>query len=250
MRSSDSIEMHSSWPWKRVRRSGKVVSSLEDFADEWVTKAIYHYRWTYDPDIEKAGKLLPLDRDLKLSDDAHAAASDFIIEDSYRNVLDILHAHLAQGDFLFGDRPGRTDFALYGQLKPLVWWDPTPMAIAVERASRAVNWIERVDDLSWLPVDGDIGWSALDDLEATVRDLLTEAGRTSAPFMLANDEALVSGADVIVCEIEGAEYRQGPFKYQGKCLQWLREAHADLAADDRARVDGVLAGTGCETLFA
>lgn len=242
---------------------------LEDFADEWVTKAMYHYRWTYEPDIEKAGQLLPLDRDLQLPDDAHTAAHDFvierqvsrralvgsttanapIIEASYRNVLDVLQAHLARRDFWFGDRPGRTDFALYGQLKPLLWWDPTPMAIAVERAPRAVNWIERIDDLAWWPIDGDAGWSTLAGLDGTVRDLLAEAGRTYAPFLLANDEALRTGADEVVCEIDGAEYRQGPFKYQGKCLQWLREAYADLDESDRTRVDTVLAGTGCETLL-
>jgi hypothetical protein len=52
------------------------------------------------------------------------------------------------------------------------------------------------------------------------------------------------------CEIDGAEYRQGAFTYQDKCLQWLREAYADLDADDRAHVDTVLAGTGCEALLA
>ena len=243
---------------------------LEDFADEWVTKAMYHYRWTYEPDIEKAGRLLPLDRNLQLPDEKHAAAHDFIIErqvsrrglvgsteantpiieESYHTVLDTLQVHLAQRDFLFGDRPGRSDFALYGQLKPLLWWDPTPISIAVERAPRAINWIERVDDLAWLPVDGDEGWSALDNLEHTVRDLLMEAGRTYAPFMLANDDALRSGTDEVVCAIDGAEYRQSPFKYQGKCLQWLREAYTGLDAHDRARVDAVLAGTGCEQLLA
>lgn len=243
---------------------------LEDFADEWVTKAMYHFRWTYEPDIEKAGVLLPLDRNLQLADDAHAAAHDFvierqvsrrtlvgstpantgIIEDSYRRLLDILQAHLARRDFLFGDRPGRTDFALYGQLKPLLWWDPTPMMIAVERAPRAINWVERVDDLAWWPVEGDEGWGTLDALGTTVHDLLAEAGRTYAPFMLANDEALRAGAAEVVCEIEGAEYRQGPFKYQGKCLQWVREAYAGLDAADRGRVDAALAGTGCEILLA
>lgn len=242
---------------------------LEDFADEWVTKAMYHFRWAYEPDTEQSGQLLPLDRNLQLPDEARAKAHDFIIErqvsrralvgstaantpiieQSYANVLDILQAHLAQRDFLFGDRPGRADFALYGQLKPLLWWDPTPRAIAVERAPRAVNWIERVDDLAWLPVDGDTGWSTLDGLAGTVGDLLIEAGRTYVPFMLANDEALQSGADEVVCVIDDSEYRQGPFKYQAKCLEWLREAYADLDADDRTRVDAVLANTGCAALF-
>ncbi|HAS11500.1 MAG TPA: glutathione S-transferase, partial [Acidimicrobiaceae bacterium] len=88
---------------------------LEDYADEWVTKAMYHYRWTYDPDIEKAGRLLPLDRDLHLGDEQLRGAHDFIIErqvsrralvgsteanlpiieGSYERLLDLLQAHLA-----------------------------------------------------------------------------------------------------------------------------------------------------------
>ena len=67
--------------------------------------------------------------------------------------------------------------------------------------------------------------------------------------MIANAEALMSGSDEMVCDIEGSEYRQGPFGYQGKCLQWLRESYAALTDVDRERVDTVLAGTGCEVLF-
>ena len=130
---------------------------LEDFADEWVTKMMYHYRWAYDADIEKAGQLLPLDQNLQLPDEQRVQAHDFIIErqvsrralvgstdanapiieGSYENLLDILQAHLARRTFLFGDRPGRADFAMYGQLKPMLWWDPTPVGIAVERAPRS-----------------------------------------------------------------------------------------------------------------
>ncbi len=51
------------------------------------------------------------------------------------------------------------------------------------------------------------------------------------------------------CEIDGQEYRQGPFAYQGKCLAWLREQYAALGSADRAAVDALLAGTGCEPLL-
>ena len=80
--------------------------------------------------------------------------------------------------------------------------------------------------------------------------LLAEAGRSYAPFMVANAEAVMSGADEVVCEIDGQTYRQGPFKYQGKCLEWLRADYAALPIDARSRVDAVLAGTGCEVMFA
>jgi glutathione S-transferase len=243
---------------------------LEDFADEWVTKAMYHYRWTYDADIEKAGLLLPLDRNLQAPDDQLAKAHDFIIErqvgrralvgstdqnqpileGSFERLLDILQEHLANQMFLFGKRPARSDVAMYGQLKPMLWWDPTSTALASARAPRVVNWIERVDDLSSWPVaDEQGGWDATDALAPTVRRLLEEAGRTYAPFMIGNAEALQSGADEMSCSIDGATYSQGPFGYQGKCLMWLREQYAALADDERADVDGLLAGTGCEILF-
>ena len=122
------------------------------------------------------------------------------------------------------------------------------MAVALERAPKAINWVDRVDDLSWLPVDGDDGWASLDALPSATTKLLHEIGATYAPFLVANAKALMSGADEVSCEITGGTYRQAPFKYQGKCLQWLREAYAALSDTDRERVDGVLAGTGCEIL--
>lgn len=242
---------------------------LEDFADEWVSKIMYHYRWVNPADTEKSGRLLPYDGNLQLDDETAAFAHDrFIerqvsrramigstdenaaaIEDSYLRTLDILQAHLGHHDFFFGTRPSRTDFGLFGQLTPLLWWDPTPTAIAVERAPRAVMWIQWLDDLAWWHVpDETAGWFDADDLPATTLDLLAEAGRTYAPFMVANAAALDAGADELECEIDGRPYRQAPFTYQGKCLAWIRDEHAALSDNDRQRVDRVLAGTGCEGL--
>jgi hypothetical protein len=67
--------------------------------------------------------------------------------------------------------------------------------------------------------------------------------------MVANARALRSGATEVVCRIDDHEYRQAPFAYQGKCLGWVREQHASLSPTDRAVVDGLLAGTGCEQLL-
>jgi hypothetical protein len=50
--------------------------------------------------------------------------------------------------------------------------------------------------------------------------------------------------------IAGQPWVQKPFPYQGKCLRWLRESYAALSDSDRRAVDGILAGSGCETLFA
>jgi glutathione S-transferase len=246
-----------------------VDALVEDYGDEWVTKAMYHYRWAYEADIDKAGRLLPLSQDLQMDSDQQQRSYQYIttrqigrralvgstdenrpiIEGSYERLLDLLTQLFSTQDFLLGARPGRGDFGVFGQLSQLVKWDPTPMEIAATRAPKVIHWVDRMDDLSWLPVDGDTGWTRLEALPAATTQLLHEIGRTYAPFMIANAEALSSGADEVVCQVEGGTYRQAPFKYQGKCLEWLRADHRALADDDRARVDAVLAGTGCEALF-
>ena len=249
---------------------------IEDYGDEWITKAMYHYRWAYQDDIDKAGNLLPVSRDLQLNSDQAQQSYDFItnrqitrrelvgstelnqpiIEGSYVRLLELLTQLFATNDFLLGDRPGRGDFGIFGQLTQLAKWDPTPMAIAAKRAPKVINWVDRMDDASWLPVEGDQGWASLDALPQATTLLLSEIGRTYAPFMAANAHALVAGEDEVVCDItsvdgqSSATYRQGPFKYQAKCLQWLREAYQALSDIDRSRVDTVLAGTGCEPLVA
>ena len=248
---------------------------IEDYADEWLTKAMYHYRWAYEADIDKAGKLLPVSRNLQLTSDQSQQMYDWItkrqigrralvgstdwntplIEGSYVRLLRIMQARFANGDFMLGDRPGRGDFGLYGQLTQLTGWDPTAVSVAVAEGPKVINWVQRMDDLSWLPVDDEDGWDSLDNLDPATTDLLAEIGSTYAPFMVANARALMAGADEVVCEIGPPggplkEYRQGPFKYQGKCLQWLREAYTALTDNDRARVDTVLNSTGCEQLVA
>ena len=243
---------------------------LEDYGDEWVTKQMFHYRWWYADAVAKAGKLLPLDLDEQMPAETLARSTSYItsrqqgrmalvgcteanrpvIERSYQRLLDLLDVHLARLPYLFGSRPGRGDFGIFGQLSQLVGWDPESARVAIDRASRVVHWVNVTDDLSWLPVDGDDGWVDADSIPDTVTALLHEAGRTYAPFLVANAAALASGADEVVCDIDGNEFRQGPFAYQGKCLGWLRAARDALDPGTRAGVDRVLDGTGCEQLFA
>ena len=122
------------------------------------------------------------------------------------------------------------------------------MALARELAPRVMAWVDVVDDLSGLEV-GDDGWAGRDDLGPTFAAILHEIGRTYAPFMVANAEAFDNGDDQVRCTIDGREYWQTPFAYQRKCLRWIREEYDTLADPDRAFVDTMLAGTGCEVLL-
>ena len=242
---------------------------LEDYGDEWLTKAMFHYRWVYAPDIEKAGAVLPLWARVNLPNETVAAASKMIrdrqidrlyvvgsnqptgpvIEASYRRLLQALDAHLQRQPFLLGQRPATADFALYGQLTQLALFDPTPTAVTVAEAPRVVAWCEGIEDLSGRSASDD-DWTVRDALPDTLLALLTEVGRVYAGFLLANAAALESGAEQVECEIDGRKWVQKPFPYQGKCLRWLREQYGALGAEDRRFVAGVLAGTGCEALFA
>ena len=242
---------------------------LEDYADEWLTKPMFHYRWAYEPDIARAAAILPRWSRTDLPDDRYADLGKTfaerqigrlrvvgsnettapLIEDSYRRLLRLLDAHLAGSRFVMGGRPGAADFGLFGQLTQLTGFDPTPAAIALDLAPRVVAWIDVVDDLSGLePSDGD--WTSRDDVPKTLRALLAEVGRVYVPFLLANAAALERGAKQVECSIDGRSWVQQPFPYQGKCLRWLREAHTALAPDDRRAADALLRGTGCERLFA
>jgi hypothetical protein len=50
--------------------------------------------------------------------------------------------------------------------------------------------------------------------------------------------------------VDGQPWTQAPFPYQAKCLKWLREGREALPDAARAKVDAVLAPTGCGALFA
>jgi glutathione S-transferase len=242
---------------------------LEDYADEWLTKAMFHYRWRFAPDVAKASAVLPrwrrtdqpesqalelgrvfADRQIRrLGVVGSNATTAAVIEESYRRLLRLLAMQLERSRFVLGGRPGAADFGLFGQLTQLAGFDPTPTGVALELAPRVVAWVEVVEDLSGLePGDGD--WTTRDAIPETLRELLGEIGRVYAPFLLANADALARGAEVVECTIDSQIWVQRPFPYQGKCLQWLREGHAALTPDDRRAVDDVLAGTGCERLFA
>jgi len=242
---------------------------LEDYADEWLTKAMFHYRWAYPADVAKAAAILPRwFRPDQPEDQARAAGEMFakrqvdrlwvvgsnevtgpVIEESFERLLQLLDAHLTRARFLMGARPGAADFAVFGQLTQLVGFDPTPAAVALALAPRVVAWVDLVEDLSGLEPAED-GWTARDAIPDTLRALFEEVGRVYVPFLLANAAALASGAERVECTLAGRAWVQRPFPYQGKCLTWLREARDALSVDDRAVVDSVVKGTGCEDLFA
>ena len=241
---------------------------LEDFGDEWLTKAMFHYRWTYAADVRKAERILacwrgdPQDDPTLATTAAQVSSRQVprlryvgsnpttgpVIEAGYRRVLEAMEDHLRSHRFLMGGRPGASDFAVYGQLTQLTQFDPTPMALATDIAPRVCAWVLMVEDLSGLdPTEGD--WLDASHLPDSLLRLLREVGRLYAPLLLANARAIEAGAAEVQASVDGQPWVQQAFAYQAKCLAWLARDHQALDAGARATVDAALAGTGCEALF-
>jgi glutathione S-transferase len=242
---------------------------LEDYADEWLTKCMFHYRWYHEADATKARRVLPHAARTNVSDEEIAPVQKMVgerqigrlgvvgsndvtaevIEESYRRFLSVFDAQLQQSRFVFGSRPASSDFGLMGQLTCLALFDPTPSALTAERSPRVYAWTEIMEDLSGIE-PGDDDWSSVAELPDSLRALFAEVGHFHAPFLLANADAVERKAEKVETEIAGRPWVQKPFPYQKKCLGWLRESHAKLDSDARKTVDDFLDGTGCEVLFA
>lgn len=241
---------------------------IEDFGDEWLTKAMFHYRWAYAADIDKSARVLPnwsrgpaSDADLAQAGEMFAGrqiprlryvgsneVTGPVIEASYERFLDAFEEHLRHHRFLMGGRPGASDFAVFGQLTQLALFDPTPMAVTLARAPRVLAWTMTMEDLSGLePGEGD--WLDAGALPASLIGVLKEVGRVYPPVLLANAAALQAGAERVETSVDGQAWTQQPFAYQGKCLAWLKRDYAALDSAAQAKVDKALAGTGCEALF-
>jgi glutathione S-transferase len=244
---------------------------IEDYGDEWLTKVMYHYRWhhLYGDAIAKASNMLPLMSDNQMDVEKHRAMSEFIaerqmgrtplvgstdanrdvIEESFVRLLALLEDHFRQFQFLLGARPSRGDFGLFGQFSQLFFWEPDSALLAAQRSPRSVIWAYQIDDLSSLEIDDTQSWFTRDSLPESLSKLLHEIGGTYAPFLLANERALLEGEAELSCVIQGQEYKQSPFPYQLKCLNWIREAFETLQQEEQKAVVQILEGTGCELLL-
>ncbi|MCB1643905.1 MAG: glutathione S-transferase N-terminal domain-containing protein [Pseudomonadales bacterium] len=241
---------------------------IEDYADEWLTKAMFHYRWYYDDDIHKAGAILPRWRAIQASDEQLKGLSENIarrqidrlyvvgsnditapvIEDSYLRFLDIMDKLIEKQGYVLGSRPASADFGIYAQMTQLSHFDPTPSAICLQRALRVYAWTDRVDDLSGHQVD-DSQWADIPTLADNLRPFLTEIGKVYAPALLANAQAVMNGEKDFSTTIDGKPWSQPAFPYQAKCLMWIREAWQSLNEEHRSQVNEILAGTGADSLL-
>jgi len=238
---------------------------IEDMADEWFMKAMFHYRWFYAEDAEWCANWLMFDtlpnagregvekaaasiRARQISRMALVGCTPEtapVIEASWKRTNTALEA-MATGPtrFLFGDRISLADIALYGQLK-VMSVDPTPMAWLRKETPYLYRWLDHADDASGL--DGEWLEAGAAIAAEPVKALLAQAGDTYLPFLKANAAALLKGAETFELLLEGQRYAQGVFKYQAKCLETLRAEWKALSTDDQDVLIGMI-GKGAAIL--
>ncbi|MDG1704670.1 MAG: glutathione S-transferase family protein [Pseudomonadales bacterium] len=230
---------------------------IEDMADEWVTKMMFHYRWDLEIDQQYSARQIISDNTPGLRGEALAQAAEAIrqrqvgrmplvgctpqnkpiIEQGFHELLAILDTFATRDEYLFGTRPSLADFGLFGQLKTLAS-DHTPMLIMRSTVPSVYDWVRRLEDSSG--IDGQ--WHSFDDMRGAVGDLLRFTGRYYLPFLQANASAAEAGNDELRVELAGCTFQQPTFKYQVKCFQRLRSL---LQTAPGSGLRELLRETGC-----
>ncbi|WP_164118584.1 glutathione S-transferase N-terminal domain-containing protein [Sphingorhabdus sp. Alg239-R122] len=238
-----------------------IAHLLEDFADEWLTKAMFGYRWLEEVDQIQMSRWLSFDamkggrleqnqgmaehfrgRQVGRMGMVGCTRENFpLIEASTRRVLQALENHVANEHWLFGSRPSLAEFGIYGQISQL-GVDPTAQEMMRKDFPYAFRWLLHIDDASG--TEGE--WGEADaPFKPIVKNLLAEVGRVYGPFLLANAKAAELGEKTFRIEVDGMSYEQGTFKYQVKCLTDLRSRYTALDTNARARVDQILEENNC-----
>ncbi|MCK0536162.1 glutathione S-transferase family protein [Alcanivorax quisquiliarum] len=230
---------------------------IEEYADEWLNKPMFHYRWSRPADCASAAlriarEQLPGQPDEQLANMVaflqqrmvprlslvgSSAETGPLIEQSFRQLLVRLEPLLAKRAYLFGARPCLADFGLYGQLQQLAS-DPTPAALMKEHAPATLAWLARMDSP---PAGTDTGGSSapkdnphadtefdseaalLADLEPLLREQVLGY---YLPWAQANEQAVAAGEEHFSVALPGGLFTQQPQKYHARSLAMLRQRRA------------------------
>lgn len=197
---------------------------LEEYADEWLNKAMFHYRWGtakaakaaatrqadavfegYEvenrADIEKSIAKSMSGR-LKLIGSTKKTTP--VIEASFARFLKLLNAHLEKHLFLFGGHPSLADFAIAGQLIQLMK-DDTSGAMIRDSAPFVTAWCEFMEDPRQGAVFEDLS-AVGDTLLPLIRD---EVVPTLIAWAEANAEAIAKKRKTVTVGMDIGEFKQG-----------------------------------------
>ena len=232
---------------------------IEDMADEWVTKIMFHYRWDLEIDQQYSSRQIISDNTPGLRGQALAKAAQAIrdrqvgrmplvgctpqnkpiIEQSFHELLAILDSFATRDEYLFGTRPSLADFGLFGQLKTLAS-DHTPMLIMRNNVPSVYDWVRRLEDSSG--IEGE--WHSMTQMRPAVMDMLGYCATYYLPFLQANSEAIAADKTTLRVVLADQPFEQPVFKYQAKCFARLKTLLADNHTQE---LRDLLSESGCLT---
>ena len=235
-----------------------VSALIEEYGDEWLNKPMFHYRWSYQPDVWSTAERIAVQMagaqgTLAVAKARAAVAERMVprvgfvgsnettrplIEESFKRALGILEAHFAGRPYLLGGRPSMGDFGLWGQLYEAAT-DPTPGAIMRASSPHLLEWTARMLNPK---VEGDFeAWATL---EPTLAPLLAEeVGAMFLPWSTENAHAIVREDKEFSVPLRGATWTQVPQKYHARSLAEIRRKYA--AAKEAPGLDEILAKGDC-----
>ena len=242
--------------------TGFLANLIEDYADEWLNKAMFHYRWSRKENVPAAATrqvdLLfagaePVDRkkaeqqlSKRMADRLSLVGSSKktapVIETSFERFLKALDKHLENHLYLFGGCPSIGDFALAGQLIQLMS-DPVPGEQIRDTAPFVMAWCEFMED----PRSG-APFEPLEDLLETLAPLIRdEIAPTFLAWSEANAASLKKKRKTITVDILGQPFKQNVQQHARDTLTRLQTDAAAFADDEAARK--TLADLGIQSLL-
>ncbi len=241
-----------------------VSELLEEYADEWVNKLMFQFRWGHRADQKhRSGTLArgmleghPLRPFAPIMARfmvrrmvprmAFAGANENnapLLEESFRNLVALLEAHLGARPYVFGGRPAFGDFGLWGQLYQC-YIDPTCGGHMNAHAPAVVAWLERMLDPK--PAGP---FEPFASFEATLRPIFgQEVGPRFLAWSGANARAWQAGEERTELTMDGCRYFQKTFKYPAHTLGILRDKYAAVA--EEAGLARFLEASGCRRELA
>jgi len=235
---------------------------LEDYADEWLNKAMFYHRWAQSPDREAAatrvieqllsGKRPARRREAqasvvermtdKLPIVGATAENAPVITASFQRFLTLFETHLEKHLFIFGGRPCSADFALAGQLQQMLL-DPTAGNVLRERAPFVVAWCEFMET----PTPG-APFASLEEVSETLLPLVRdEVAKTYLPWAAANSEAVSKRKKEVSLELADGAFVQTTQRYASKSFRVVKKAIEKIG--DADGLPGFLDASGAKAFL-
>ncbi len=214
-----------------------LVCVLEEYADAWLAKTVFHYRWTRKKDQRLAAQRSIDDYYVTTQVPDRKAAEDRAIETmgaqlktmqlegelgdalekSLKRFVRLLDEHLKKHLFIFGERPSMADFAIAGQLIQMMK-DPTPAKVIEKEGPFVVKWCE------FMAAPTASGpFAALDDLKETLTPIFKDdLGVFFLRWAAENLESSLAGAETFTVTLGKDDVALAPLRSAARSFRELR----------------------------